>query len=61
LCSLPSIVWGISGGRYTTTIEVYPVSPRATSERCNAAQVAAVLAKSVAEAKLIRRELDRLA
>ena len=35
---------GISGGRYTTTTEVYPDSPRATPEQCNAAQVAAVCA-----------------
>ena len=33
---------GITGARYTTTTEVYPDSPRATPERCNAAQVAAV-------------------
>jgi len=33
---------GISGARYTTTTEVYPDSPRATPEQCNAAQVAAV-------------------
>ena len=35
---------GISGARYTTTTEVYPDSPRATPEQCNAAQVAAVCA-----------------
>ena len=35
---------GISGARYTTTTEVYPDSPRATPEQCNAAQVAAVRA-----------------
>jgi hypothetical protein len=35
---------GITGARYTTTTEVYPDSPRATSEQCNAAQVAAVCA-----------------
>ena len=35
---------GISGARYTTTTEVYPDSPRATAEQCNAAQVAAVCA-----------------
>ncbi len=34
---------GITGARYTTTTEVYPDSPRATPEQCNAAQVAAVL------------------
>lgn len=35
---------GITGARYTTTTEVYPDSPRATPEQCNAAQVAAVQA-----------------
>jgi hypothetical protein len=35
---------GISGARYTTTTEVYPDSPRATPELCNAAQVTAVCA-----------------
>lgn len=35
---------GISDARYTTTTEVYPDSPRATPEQCNAAQVAAVCA-----------------
>jgi len=35
---------GISGARYTTTTEVYPDSPRATPEQCNAAQVAAMCA-----------------
>jgi hypothetical protein len=34
----------ITGARYTTTTEVYPDSPRATPEQCNAAQVAAVCA-----------------
>jgi hypothetical protein len=34
----------ITGARYTTTTEVYPASPRATPEQCNAAQVAAVCA-----------------
>jgi hypothetical protein len=34
----------ITGARYTTITEVYPDSPRATPERCNAAQVAAVCA-----------------
>jgi len=38
-----------------------PLARARPPERCNAAQVAAVLAKSVAEAKLIRPELDRLA
>lgn len=33
---------GITGARYKTTTEVYPDSPRATPEQCNAAQVAAV-------------------
>jgi hypothetical protein len=35
---------GITGARYTTTTEVYPDSPRATADQCNAAQVAAVCA-----------------
>ncbi len=35
---------GTSGARYTTTTEVYPDSPRATPEKCIAAQVAAVCA-----------------
>jgi hypothetical protein len=35
---------GITNARYTTTTEVYPDSPRATAEQCNAAQVAAVRA-----------------
>lgn len=34
----------ITGARFTTTTEVYPDSPRATPEQCNAAQVAAVCA-----------------
>jgi hypothetical protein len=34
----------ITGARYTTTTEVYPDSPRATPEQCDAAQVAAVCA-----------------
>ena len=33
---------GITGARYTTTTEVYPDSPRASPEQCNAAQAAAV-------------------
>jgi hypothetical protein len=33
---------GMTDARYTTTTEVYPDSPRATPEQCNAAQVAAV-------------------
>lgn len=32
----------VTDARYTTITEVYPDSPRATPERCNAAQVAAV-------------------
>jgi Succinylglutamate desuccinylase / Aspartoacylase family len=35
---------GITDATYTTTTEVYPDSPRATAEQCNAAQVAAVRA-----------------
>ena len=35
---------GSTGASYTTTTEVYPDSPRATPEQCNAAQVAAVRA-----------------
>jgi hypothetical protein len=35
---------GITGARFTTTTEVYPDSPRATPEKCNAAQVAATCA-----------------
>ncbi len=35
---------GITNARYTTTTEVYPDSPRATPEQCNAAQAAAVCA-----------------
>ncbi len=35
---------GITGARYTTTTEVYPDSPLASPEICNAAQVAAVCA-----------------
>jgi hypothetical protein len=34
----------ITNARYRTTTEVYPDSPRATPEQCNAAQVAAVCA-----------------
>jgi hypothetical protein len=33
---------GISGARFTTTTEVYPDSPSASPQLCNAAQVAAV-------------------
>jgi hypothetical protein len=35
---------GITDARYTTITEVYPDSPRANAEQCNAAQVAAVCA-----------------
>ncbi|MGE5168590.1 MAG: M14 family metallocarboxypeptidase [Deltaproteobacteria bacterium] len=35
---------GITNARYKTTTEVYPDSPRATPQQCNAAQVAAVRA-----------------
>lgn len=34
----------LTGARYTTTTEVYPDSPRATPEQCNAAQATAVCA-----------------
>ena len=34
----------VTGARYTSTTEVYPDSPRATPEQCNAAQAAAVCA-----------------
>ncbi|MEZ4449678.1 MAG: M14 family metallocarboxypeptidase [Nannocystaceae bacterium] len=35
---------GVTGARFTSTTEVYPDSPRATPEGCDAAQVAAVCA-----------------
>lgn len=35
---------GMTRARFTTTTEVYPDSPRATPEQCNAAQMAAVCA-----------------
>ena len=35
---------GITAARYKTTTEVYPDSPRASAEQCNAAQAAAVCA-----------------
>lgn len=35
---------GVTSARYKTTTEVYPDSPRATPEQCNAAQAAAVCA-----------------
>ncbi len=34
----------VTGARFTTTTEVYPDSPSATAQECNAAQVAAVCA-----------------
>jgi hypothetical protein len=44
----PLAQWGLCAGLtsapYKTTTEVYPDSPRATPEQCNAAQVAAVCA-----------------
>ncbi|MFA6230860.1 MAG: M14 family metallocarboxypeptidase [Rhodanobacter sp.] len=39
-----SLCAGITDAPYKTTTEVYPDSPRASSEQCNAAQVAAVCA-----------------
>lgn len=39
-----SLCAGITDAPYKTTTEVYPDSPRASSEQCNAAQVAAVRA-----------------
>jgi hypothetical protein len=35
---------GMTGARFTSTTEVYPDSPKATPEQCNAAQVAAARA-----------------
>ena len=35
---------GVTNAKFTTTTEVYPDSPRATPEQCNAAQAAAVCA-----------------
>ncbi|MEX1364481.1 MAG: peptidase, partial [Nannocystaceae bacterium] len=35
---------GVTGARFTSTTEVYPDSPRATAQICNAAQVAAARA-----------------
>jgi hypothetical protein len=35
---------GVTNATYVTTTEVYPDSPRASPEQCNAAQVAAVRA-----------------
>lgn len=44
----PLVEWGLCAGvtdaRFRTTTEVYPDSPRATPEECNAAQVAAARA-----------------
>ena len=44
----PGRAWGLCQGmtdaQFTTTTEVYPDSPKATNEICNAAQVAAVQA-----------------
>ncbi len=44
----PLVAWGLCAGitaaRYRTTTEVYPDSPRATPEQCNAAQVTAARA-----------------
>lgn len=44
----PLVAWGLCAGitaaRYRTTTEVYPDSPRATAEQCNAAQAAAACA-----------------
>lgn len=44
----PLVRWGLCAGitaaRFRTTTEVYPDSPRATPEQCNAAQAAAVCA-----------------
>ncbi|HEX5960549.1 MAG TPA: M14 family metallocarboxypeptidase [Rhodanobacteraceae bacterium] len=44
----PLFAWGLCAGvtaaRYRTTTEVYPDSPRATPEQCNAAQAAAAVA-----------------
>jgi hypothetical protein len=44
----PLVTWGLCAGitaaRWRTTTEVYPDSPRATPEQCNAAQAAAACA-----------------
>lgn len=44
----PLVQWGLCAGmtaaRWRTTTEVYPDSPRATAEQCNAAQAAAACA-----------------
>jgi hypothetical protein len=47
---------GITNAKYKTTTEVYPDSPRATPEQCNAAQVAAVRAAldyAVSQARML--------
>jgi hypothetical protein len=41
-CKALGLCAGLTNARFTTTTEVYPDSPRATPEICNAAQVAAV-------------------
>ncbi len=43
-CKALGLCAGLTGARYVTTTEVYPDSPRATADICNAAQVAAVSA-----------------
>jgi hypothetical protein len=43
-CKQLGLCAGMTDARFTTTTEVYPDSPRATPEQCNAAQVAAVCA-----------------
>ncbi len=43
-CRALGLCVGITDATYKTTTEVYPDSPRATPEQCNAAQVAAVRA-----------------
>jgi hypothetical protein len=43
-CKPLGLCAGVTGGRFTTTTEVYPDSPTATPEICNQAQVAAVSA-----------------
>ncbi len=41
-CKPLGLCAGVTDARFTTTTEVYPDSPQATPEQCNAAQVAAV-------------------
>lgn len=43
-CTALGLCAGITDARYRTTTEVYPDSPQATPEQCNAAQVAAIVA-----------------